>query len=62
MVVGLTVYALYSHSHSRLRRGEDPVGVDGGVGGPDGGPRFSRDPSGATGGGDPVGHSRGTDA
>jgi basic amino acid/polyamine antiporter, APA family len=42
MVVGLVVYFAYSHSHSRLRRGEDPVGLGG-----DDGPRFSRDPSGA---------------
>jgi APA family basic amino acid/polyamine antiporter len=63
MVVGLVVYGLYSHSHSRLRRGEDPIGVDGGDDddGPGGGPRFSRDPSGAAGGGDPVGRPRGTD-
>jgi basic amino acid/polyamine antiporter, APA family len=47
MVVGLIVYVVYSHSHSRLRRGEDPVGVDGGDdddGGND--PRFTRDPTG----------------
>jgi APA family basic amino acid/polyamine antiporter len=46
MVVGLIVYVVYSHSHSRLRRGEDPVGVDGGD--DDGGndPRFTRDPTG----------------
>jgi hypothetical protein len=31
----------YSHGHSRLRRGEDPVGVDGGDG-----PRFTPDRSG----------------
>jgi APA family basic amino acid/polyamine antiporter len=43
MIVGLVVYAAYSHSHSRLRRGEEPVGVGGG----DDGPRFTRDPSGA---------------
>jgi APA family basic amino acid/polyamine antiporter len=46
MVVGLIVYALYSHGHSRLRRGEEPVGVDG-----DDGPRFTR-------GGDPTGRPR----
>jgi APA family basic amino acid/polyamine antiporter len=40
MVIGLVVYFFYSHSHSRLRRGEDPVGLD------DEGPRFTRDPSG----------------
>jgi basic amino acid/polyamine antiporter, APA family len=48
MVVGLIVYVVYSHSHSRLRRGEDPVGVDGGdddAGGGNG-PRFTRDPTG----------------
>ncbi len=39
MVVGLVVYFAYSRSHSRLRRGESPVGIDDG-------PRFSRDPSG----------------
>jgi basic amino acid/polyamine antiporter, APA family len=50
MLVGLVVYALYSHAHSRLRRGEDPVGIDG-----DGGPRFTRDPSG---GGDQAGRPR----
>jgi len=61
MVVGLIVYGLYSHGHSRLRRGENPVGVDDEDDGPDG-PRFSRDPSGAAGGGDPVGRPRGTDA
>jgi hypothetical protein len=49
MVVGLMVYALYSHAHSRLRRGEEPVGVDG-----DDGPRFTRDPS----GGDRAGRPR----
>jgi APA family basic amino acid/polyamine antiporter len=38
MVVGLVVYFAYSHSHSRLRRGEDPVGLGEG-------PRFTRDPS-----------------
>jgi APA family basic amino acid/polyamine antiporter len=38
MAVGLVVYAAYSHGHSRLRRGEDPVGDDG--------PRFTRDPTG----------------
>jgi APA family basic amino acid/polyamine antiporter len=42
MVVGLFVYFLYSRSHSRLRRGEPPVGIDGSDG-----PRFTRDPSGA---------------
>ena len=47
MVVGLVVYTLYSHRHSRLRRGEEPVGVDGDDGPPDDGPRFTRDPSGA---------------
>jgi basic amino acid/polyamine antiporter, APA family len=41
MVVGLVVYFAYSRSHSRLRRGESPVGIDDG-------PRFSRDPSGRT--------------
>src|SRR4051794_314502 len=47
MVVGLVVYAAYSHSHSRLRRGEDPVGLDGDDGGGDDeGPRFTRDPTG----------------
>jgi basic amino acid/polyamine antiporter, APA family len=46
MVVGLVVYAAYSHSHSRLRRGEDPVGVDGGDDDGDDGPRFTRDPTG----------------
>jgi APA family basic amino acid/polyamine antiporter len=50
MVIGLIVYALYSYRHSRLRRGEDPVGVDGGDG-----PRFTRDP---TGGGDRVDRPR----
>jgi basic amino acid/polyamine antiporter, APA family len=40
MVVGLVVYFAYSRSHSRLRRGESPVGIDDG-------PRFTRDPSGA---------------
>jgi APA family basic amino acid/polyamine antiporter len=45
MVVGLIVYAAYSHGHSRLRRGEDPVGLDGGDDDGDG-PRFTRDPSG----------------
>jgi len=29
MVVGLVVYALYSRHHSRLRRGEPPVDVNG---------------------------------
>jgi basic amino acid/polyamine antiporter, APA family len=42
MVVGLVVYFAYSRSHSRLRRGEPPVGLD------DEGPRFTRDPSGST--------------
>jgi basic amino acid/polyamine antiporter, APA family len=46
MVVGLVVYAAYSHGHSRLRRGEDPVGVDGGDDDGDDGPRFTRDPTG----------------
>jgi basic amino acid/polyamine antiporter, APA family len=48
MVVGLVVYAAYSHSHSRLRRGEDRVGVDGGNDDDDDddGPRFTRDPTG----------------
>jgi basic amino acid/polyamine antiporter, APA family len=48
MVVGLIVYAAYSYGHSRLRRGENPVGVDGGDDGPPGGddPRFTRDPTG----------------
>jgi basic amino acid/polyamine antiporter, APA family len=46
MVVGLVVYAAYSHGHSRLRRGEDPVGVDGGDDDADDGPRFTRDPTG----------------
>ncbi|MEN3279716.1 MAG: basic amino acid/polyamine antiporter, family, partial [Solirubrobacteraceae bacterium] len=47
MVVGLVVYAAYSYGHSRLRRGEDPVGVDGDDGGDDdGGPRFTRDATG----------------
>jgi hypothetical protein len=40
MVIGLVVYFAYSHAHSRLRRGEDPVGLDEG-------PRFTRDPSGS---------------
>jgi ATP/maltotriose-dependent transcriptional regulator MalT len=40
MVVGLFVYFAYSRSHSRLRRGESPVGIDDG-------PRYTRDPSGA---------------
>jgi C-terminus of AA_permease len=44
MVVGLVVYAFYSYGHSRLRRGEDPVGVDGDD--DDNGPRFTRDPTG----------------
>jgi APA family basic amino acid/polyamine antiporter len=46
MVVGLVVYAAYSHSHSRLRRGEDPVGVDRSDDDGDDGPRFTRDPAG----------------
>jgi hypothetical protein len=46
MVVGLIVYVVYSHSHSRLRRGEDPVGVDGGDDDGGNGPRFTRDPTG----------------
>ena len=41
MVMGLVVYFFYSHSHSRLRHGEDPVGID------EDGPRFTRDPSGS---------------
>jgi APA family basic amino acid/polyamine antiporter len=48
MVVGLIVYVVYSHSHSRLRRGEEPVGINGDDeddGGGDG-PRFTRDPTG----------------
>jgi APA family basic amino acid/polyamine antiporter len=40
MAVGLVVYFTYSRRHSRVRRGEDPVGLDEG-------PRFTRDPSGA---------------
>ena len=54
MVVGLIVYAAYSHGHSRLRRGEDPVGVDGEDGDGDD-PRFTRDPSG---GGDRIDRPR----
>jgi basic amino acid/polyamine antiporter, APA family len=48
MVVGLIVYAAYSYGHSRLRRGENPVGVDGDDDDPPGGddPRFTRDPTG----------------
>jgi len=42
MVVGLVVYFAYSRAHSRLRRGEPPVGID-----VNDGPRFTRDPSGA---------------
>jgi APA family basic amino acid/polyamine antiporter len=42
MVIGLVVYFAYSRTHSRLRRGEPPVGVDG----DDDGPRFTRDPDG----------------
>jgi basic amino acid/polyamine antiporter, APA family len=38
MIVGLVVYFAYGRQHSRLRRGEDPVGIDDG-------PRFTRDPS-----------------
>jgi basic amino acid/polyamine antiporter, APA family len=40
MVIGLVVYVAYSYGHSRLRRGEGPVGVDEG-------PRFAPDPSGS---------------
>jgi basic amino acid/polyamine antiporter, APA family len=36
MAGGLVVYFTYSRSHSRLRRGEDPVGLE----------RLTRDPSG----------------
>jgi hypothetical protein len=56
MVVGLVVYVVYSHSHSRLRRGEDPVGVDGGGGDDDDGPRFTRDPTGGGTSSTPVEH------
>jgi basic amino acid/polyamine antiporter, APA family len=54
MVVGLIVYAAYSHGHSRLRRGEDPVGVGGDDG--DDGPRFTRDPTGGGTSSKPVEH------
>jgi hypothetical protein len=58
MVVGLVVYAAYSYGHSRLRRGEDPVGVDGDDGddGDDDGPRFTRDPTGGGTSSKPVEH------
>jgi APA family basic amino acid/polyamine antiporter len=57
MAIGLVVYVAYSHSHSRLRRGEDPVGVDGDDGGDGGdGPRFSRDPAGDDSSSKPVEH------
>jgi APA family basic amino acid/polyamine antiporter len=55
LLVGLAIYFLYGRTHSRLRRGEDGEDRDGG------GPRFSRDPSGVAGGGDPVGRPGGTD-
>jgi APA family basic amino acid/polyamine antiporter len=55
MVVGLIVYAAYSHGHSRLRRGEDPVGVDGSDRDDDD-PRFTRDPTGGGTSSKPVEH------
>ena len=56
MVVGLVVYAVYGYSHSRLRRGEDPVGVDGAGGDDDDDPRFTRDPTGGGTSSTPVEH------